>query len=309
MAFKDWSTTAASNTTVGGVNIAELTAMSNLNNGMRAIMADVRTALATGPTDIACAATINLASSDDFYMRVTGSTGPVTSFGTVASGIWRLIRWASTPTITHNATSMILPTGADITVVAGDLWLVFSEGSGNWRIAVIRGAGAAAGAVTTSGLTMTTGRLLGRTTASTGAIEEITYTPTTSWTPVIAGGSTPGTQTYSQQTGRYYRIGNLVFIAFRVTMTAKDGATAGAFTITGLPFTALNLAGFEYPVTMGFASNVDVTAGKFVAGAIAANSAAITMNEIGDNAAYAALGAAAIQATTDISGSAVYIAA
>jgi hypothetical protein len=176
MALKDYSTTAASNTSISGVSAAEGAPMSNMNNLVRQLAADLRTALGTGPTDIVCAATINLASSDDLYMRVTGSTGPVTSFGTVATGIWRLIRWASTPTITHNATSMILPTGADITVVAGDIWLALSEGSGNWRIAVLRGAGAASGAVTTSGLTMATDRLLGRDTTSTGAIEELSVT-------------------------------------------------------------------------------------------------------------------------------------
>jgi hypothetical protein len=37
-----WSTTAGSNTTVGGVSIAENTAAANINNGMRAMMAGVK---------------------------------------------------------------------------------------------------------------------------------------------------------------------------------------------------------------------------------------------------------------------------
>lgn len=39
--YENWSTTAASNTLVGGISIAEGCAAANLNNGMRAIMADV----------------------------------------------------------------------------------------------------------------------------------------------------------------------------------------------------------------------------------------------------------------------------
>lgn len=38
----DYSTTAGSNTTVGGVSIAEGMAPGNVNNGMRAQMADAR---------------------------------------------------------------------------------------------------------------------------------------------------------------------------------------------------------------------------------------------------------------------------
>lgn len=44
----DYSTTAASNTTVGGVNIQGTAPASNIDNGLRAIMADIATALAAG---------------------------------------------------------------------------------------------------------------------------------------------------------------------------------------------------------------------------------------------------------------------
>lgn len=42
MAVKDWSTTASSNTSVGGVNIAENAPRAGMNNAMRAIMADAK---------------------------------------------------------------------------------------------------------------------------------------------------------------------------------------------------------------------------------------------------------------------------
>lgn len=43
MAVKDWSTTASSNTSVGGVSIAELCPRANLNNAQRAMMAEMKT--------------------------------------------------------------------------------------------------------------------------------------------------------------------------------------------------------------------------------------------------------------------------
>lgn len=62
-----------------------------------------------------------------------------------------------------------------------------------------------------------------------------------SWTPTLIGSSTPGAQTYSVQVGRYLRIGNLLFVAGRVTITAKDGAMAGNAVIGGLPYAARNV--------------------------------------------------------------------
>ena len=56
------------------------------------------------------------------------------------------------------------------------------------------------------------------------------------WTPVVAGGSTAGTGTYTLQEGTYTKIGNMVVANCGVTWTAHTGT--GDLTITGLPFTA-----------------------------------------------------------------------
>lgn len=56
-----------------------------------------------------------------------------------------------------------------------------------------------------------------------------------SWTPVIAGSSTPGTNTYSLQLGRYTVTGNILYFYGKIVMTALDGALAGNILITGLP--------------------------------------------------------------------------
>jgi hypothetical protein len=56
------------------------------------------------------------------------------------------------------------------------------------------------------------------------------------WTPVLAGSTTPGTQTYTWQKGTYTKIGNRVFGQCEIIINVKDAATAGSLRITGLPF-------------------------------------------------------------------------
>ena len=55
------------------------------------------------------------------------------------------------------------------------------------------------------------------------------------FTPVIVGGSTAGTCTYTGQTASYTKIGNCVYFRVDVIWTGHDGT--GALNITGLPFT------------------------------------------------------------------------
>ena len=89
-------------------------------------------------------------------ISATGSAGGVTTFQTSMSGL------------TPNTAS------AGAVTLAGTLG-VASGGTGGTDAATARSnlSAAASGAVTGSGLTVATGRLLGRTTAGTGAIEEI----------------------------------------------------------------------------------------------------------------------------------------
>jgi len=58
------------------------------------------------------------------------------------------------------------------------------------------------------------------------------------FTPVVAGMTTAGTNSYSTQVGNYTKIGNKVFFQLSVVMTAKDAAMSGGVKITGLPFTS-----------------------------------------------------------------------
>jgi hypothetical protein len=107
------------------------------------------------PVTIASAATVNIGAAAANTVLVSGTT-TITAFDTIAAGAIRRVRFLGALTLTHNATSLILPAGANITTAAGDVATMESLGSGNWRCinyskvdgtAVIGGSGAALGAV------------------------------------------------------------------------------------------------------------------------------------------------------------------
>lgn len=82
--------------------------------------------------DVASATTCAIGAAASNYVRITGTT-TITGLGTVASGVYRDVVFAGTLTLTYNATSLILPTAANITTAAGDTAGFVSDGSGNWR--------------------------------------------------------------------------------------------------------------------------------------------------------------------------------
>jgi len=172
--LKDWSATASSNQP----DNSDAVGPNTLAENQRTIQSVVRAALAGGDT-IASATTTDIGAKDANYLAVSGTT-TITGLGTVSSGIIKILKFDGILTFTHNGTSLILPGAANITTAAGDIAIMRSEGSGNWRCLFYGNIAGLVpkGAVTTSGLTMATDRLLGRDTASTGAIEEISIDST-----------------------------------------------------------------------------------------------------------------------------------
>lgn len=83
-------------------------------------------------TDIASATTTNIGAATGNYVNVTGTT-TITGLGTVQAGTRRIVRFSGALTLTHNATSLILPSSANITTVSGDVAHFISLGSGNWK--------------------------------------------------------------------------------------------------------------------------------------------------------------------------------
>lgn len=82
-------------------------------------------------SDIASATTTDIGAATGNFVDVTGTT-TITGLGTVQAGTRRVVRFADALLLTHNATSLILPTGANITTAAGDTATFLSLGSGNW---------------------------------------------------------------------------------------------------------------------------------------------------------------------------------
>lgn len=81
--------------------------------------------------DIASATTTDIGAATGNFIDVTGTT-TITGLGTVTAGTQRWVRFAGALTLTHNATSLILPGAANITTAANDRACFVSLGSGNW---------------------------------------------------------------------------------------------------------------------------------------------------------------------------------
>ena len=81
---------------------------------------------------IASAATTDIGAATSNSVIVSGTT-TITGLGTIAAGAERVVQFSGALTLTHNATSLILPGGASITTAAGDVAYFVSLGAGNWR--------------------------------------------------------------------------------------------------------------------------------------------------------------------------------
>lgn len=81
---------------------------------------------------IASSSTVNIGAAAANTISVSGTT-TITAFDTIASGALRRVIFQGALTLTHNATSLILPTAANIVTAADDVAEFVSLGSGNWR--------------------------------------------------------------------------------------------------------------------------------------------------------------------------------
>lgn len=129
-------------------------------------------------------ATTTIGVSGANNISITG-TATITSFGISTVGTVRFLTFAGTPTLTHNATSLVLPSRSNIVTASGDTAIFESLGSGNWRCLVYQRASGSALVQPASGVTSFNGR--------TGAVS-----PTTSdVSNPYAGNSWGGIGTYA----------------------------------------------------------------------------------------------------------------
>ena len=81
---------------------------------------------------VASAATCDIWNTQGDYLHITGSTGPITSFGTAPyAGAKKELVFDSTPTITYNGTTMLLPGGIDLVMAANDRIIVRADTTAN----------------------------------------------------------------------------------------------------------------------------------------------------------------------------------
>jgi len=119
-----------------------------------------------------------------------------------------------------------------------------------------------------------------------------------SFTPVIAGSTIAGTNTYSVQVGRYTKMGNRVFFDAHVALSAKDGAMSGNIYIFGLPFSVKSLTNYRIACSVYFA-NVDLDAERpYIEGIVLTGTNNIAIMKAGDNNTTINLTPAEITAST-----------
>ena len=228
----DFSATAASNSPTGSESVG-----TSLDDYLRGYQAVVRGDFATKGSDIASAATTDLGAVAGLMHDITGTT-TITGFGTVSAGIWKVLKFEGALTLTHNATSLILLTGANRTTVAGDVGFYISEGSGNWRELLYMPVNTQ---LTNSGVKFAASQ------ASSSDANTLDDYEEANWTPVFTF-AVPGdlSITYSVQVGRATKIGRLAVADFNISTSAFTHTTAsGALTITGLPYTSVTLSDYR----------------------------------------------------------------
>lgn len=124
------------------------------------------------------------------------------------------------------------------------------------------------------------------------------------WTPVLKGNSTDGDYSYSTQTGTYTKIGNRVYIDFKIQVSAINTAATGTFLIIdGLPYATANnnSQGSVYVANVDFSNG----ASHLVIGPRSTVSQ-LVITEIIDNSGAANVSPADLTSTSFISGSLCY---
>jgi hypothetical protein len=124
--------------------------------------------------DIASATALTVG-TDGNYFDVTGTTA-ITSINTLAAGTLIKLHFDDAVTLTHHATNLVLPSGANVTTAAGDEFEFVEYAAGTWRCtgyalasgeAIVGGVGG--GDVATDAIWDTAGDLVQGTGANTAA--------------------------------------------------------------------------------------------------------------------------------------------
>lgn len=120
-------------TVSSSISAASTTETLTGSDAVKYLTADGLAALWEKGADIASASTISI--GEGGYFHVTGTT-TITDidFAVAKNGRWATLVFDGVLTLTHNATTMVLPGGASITTAAGDSCLVYQDNGDNVRV-------------------------------------------------------------------------------------------------------------------------------------------------------------------------------
>jgi hypothetical protein len=130
--YKDGQQTNAANQNWGGFRLTNLGDATAATDALNRQTGDARYfQRAEAEQTVASASTIDI-SADGTRWHVTGTTGITTI--TAGNNRTKRLRFSDAVTLTHNGTSLICPGGDDLTVAAGDIVSIETDGSGNVRV-------------------------------------------------------------------------------------------------------------------------------------------------------------------------------
>lgn len=201
--------------------------------------------------DVASATALTLGAGNAF--DITGVT-TITSIATKSVGCTVILQFDGILTLTHHATDLILPGGANITTAAGDIMVAYEYAAGKWRCVSYKIQASAP--------------------YSKDYVDSLTGLTISTFSPWVADNSNFASegQTYgAANCGTYRKIGGLVFFDMVVAVTSIGTLTTSETTrVRGLPVPPVYQS-FEGSGGVVFsASGLAITAGNTVSFTISA---------------------------------------
>lgn len=206
---KDGQTTPTANLPMGGFKLSGLGAGTSAGHSLR-----FEQLFSQGvPTDIASASTTDIGGESTNFLTVTGTT-TVTSFGTNYNGP-KMLRFTGALLLTYNATTLLLPTAANITTTAGDTCIAIPKSTTSgipdgWMIVAYQRA---------NGQSVGVSDFLNTTRID---VASATTTDLTANAPNTRSINITGTTTI---TGFTVAIGQLYFVRFNAALTLTNNAS------------------------------------------------------------------------------------
>lgn len=235
---------------------------------------------ATAESTIASASTTDIGAATTQKCSITGTT-TITAFGTASAGVMRFLRFTGILTVTHNATSLISPTGSDLTTAAGDFMMVVSLGSGNWRIYQHKPATISGGSGLTIGSSSITSgtdkRLLYDNAGTLGETAGVTFTATGQLTMAL------GTITSSVPAldiSGTWNSGATTFTGLKINITNTASASGSALTDWQIGGTS-KISIVNVPGSGNFAGDARLQIGSYSLHSNSAYSALVVTNAAG----------------------------